>query len=107
MFTTFPSNLGEHNPLNEPLTRPFITIIVKGKVGYLPYSINYCYGSWQWVLHFERLLWGLWVDFVSGSGIYRKKFFFAVLVISLILAFDNFQKLLEQIVKQIIPSKSQ
>ena len=56
---------------------------------------------------FRTLLWGPWVDFVSGSGIYGRKSFFFVEVVSFILAFDHFQNLFERIVKQIIPSKPQ
>ena len=59
----------------------------------------------QWELQFRRLLWGPWDDFVSGSGIYGKEIFFAVLVVSFISEFDHFHKLVERIVKQMIPSK--
>ena len=53
---------------------------------------------------FARLLWGPWVDFVSGSGVYGKKI---SLVVSLILAFDNFEKSFELVIKQIILSPPQ
>ena len=55
----------------------------------------------QWILLFERLL-CLYLEVV-----FMERRFFAVLLVLFILAFDHFQKLVQRIVKQNIPSKPQ